>query len=91
MQEVPKTQTATQEKALRWLKDHGGDAHVDKRGRVLAKGDYAPTQWVIWNRLIELGLVERHAIRRLRVRSYDEKQGQSENNQQKEADQRPST
>ena len=44
--------------ALKWLRDHGGDGVIGKRGVVLAGGEWAPFKRSTWNTLREAVLVE---------------------------------
>ena len=50
--------TKAQEQALKWLREHGGDAVFDRYGVALAMGETAPFQRSTWNGLRDLGLVE---------------------------------
>lgn len=50
--------TSAREKALKWLKDHGGDAAFDKYGVAFSMGETAPVTRSTWNALQHLGLVE---------------------------------
>lgn len=44
--------------AMKWLREHGGDAAFDKYGVALAMGETAPHERKTWNALRDLGLVE---------------------------------
>lgn len=48
----------SQETALKWLREHGGDAAFDRNGVALAMGQIAPHTRTTWNALRDLGLVE---------------------------------
>ena len=50
--------TKAQQKALEWLREHGGDAAFDKFGVALAMGETAPFTRSTWNALRDLELVE---------------------------------
>lgn len=52
--------TKAQREALKWLKDHGGDAVFDKYGVAFAMGETAPHERRTWNALAKTGLVEFH-------------------------------
>lgn len=48
----------TQEKALAWLRERGGDGCFDKHGVAFAQGETAPFTRHTWNALRDLGLLE---------------------------------
>lgn len=50
--------TPAQTKALKWLRDHGGDGMFDLNGVLLAAGESAPFMRATWNTLRDLGKVE---------------------------------
>ncbi|MFN6055931.1 MAG: hypothetical protein ACK47C_07845 [Paracoccaceae bacterium] len=50
--------TPAQDRALKWLSDHGGDAAFDRYGVALAMGQGAPVTRSTWNALRDLGKVE---------------------------------
>lgn len=50
--------TKSQEGALRWLKQRGGDGCFDKNGVLLARGELGPYMRSTWNMLRDLKLVE---------------------------------
>lgn len=50
--------TKSQAAALKWLRERGGDAAIDKNGIALAMGDSAPVMRSTWNKLRDLGQVE---------------------------------
>jgi hypothetical protein len=53
--------TGAQARALKWLKDRGGDGMFDNDGVLLAMGELAPFMRSTWNALRDLGLVEFYA------------------------------
>lgn len=55
---APAPETKAQAAALKWLRDRGGDAAIDKNGIALAMGDSAPVMRSTWNKLRDLGLIE---------------------------------
>ena len=55
---APAPLTKAQEAAMKWLRDRGGDAAIDKNGIALAMGDSAPVMRSTWNKLRDAGLVE---------------------------------
>ncbi|MGS1093089.1 hypothetical protein ACVCNR_00705 [Aquamicrobium terrae] len=61
--------TRSQQDALTWLKDHGGDGvFADKSHQVLyAQGEKAPFTRSTWNGLRDQGAVEFYGVRRARV------------------------
>ena len=50
--------TKSQQTALRWLSDRGGDACFDRNGVALAQGETAPIERKTWNALQAMGLIE---------------------------------
>ena len=50
--------TDAQKAALKWLREHGGDAAFDKHGVALAMGESAPHTRTTWNALNALGHIE---------------------------------
>jgi len=50
--------TPAQMKALKWLREHGGDGMFDKNGVLLAAGESAPFMRATWNALRDAGAVE---------------------------------
>jgi hypothetical protein len=52
------TLTKSQQFALRWLREHGGDGVFDRNGVLLAMGERAPIMRTTWNVLGAAGLVE---------------------------------
>lgn len=50
--------TKNQTKALEWLREHGGDAAIDRNGVVLGAGETAPFMRSTWNDLRDAGHVE---------------------------------
>ena len=49
--------TVAQKAALKWLKEHGGDACFDKHGVAFAMGETAETTRTVWNGLEKAGLI----------------------------------
>lgn len=50
--------TKPQESALKWLRDHGGDACFDRNGIAFTQGETAPVMRATWNALAEAGKIE---------------------------------
>lgn len=50
--------TKSQEDALKWLRERGGDGIFDRNGVLLAAGESAPHTRSTWNALAKLGAVE---------------------------------
>lgn len=60
--------SVAQEKARRWLEDHGGDGLLMRGNAVLAAGEVAPHEWRSFKALEQLGIVERYGERQRRIR-----------------------
>jgi hypothetical protein len=56
--------TAAQRSAIKWLREHGGDACFDRNGIAFAQGETAPIQRSTWNALSESGLIQFYGGRR---------------------------
>lgn len=50
--------TESQHEALKWLRERGGDAALDKNGVALAAGETAPFTRTTWNALRDAALIE---------------------------------
>ena len=61
--------TEAQEKALKWLKEHGGDGLFDNDGVLVAAGERAPHMRSTWNILRDLGHIEFYQTKRVRILS----------------------
>ena len=61
--------TESQERALKWFKEHGGDGVRQGHGRqqVLAGGEVGPFIWKTWKALIDAGFIEAYDKWRLRL------------------------
>jgi hypothetical protein len=65
--------TKSQQGALKWLADHGGDGsrHGPGRTQILAGGEIAPFMWVTFKALIASGHVEQYGQWRIRLTASD--------------------
>lgn len=50
--------TDSQQRAVQWLQDRGGDGCFTKHGQAMAKGEVAPFQRSTWNALQDMGQVK---------------------------------
>lgn len=50
--------TDSHHEAMKWLRERGGDAALDKNGVALAAGESAPIRRSTWNGLRDAGLIE---------------------------------
>lgn len=62
--------TLSQERCLKWMKEHGGDGVRIGNGRtqVLMRGVTAPFMWMTFKALIESGHIEEYGTWRLRLK-----------------------
>lgn len=56
--------TAAQAAAMKWMKEHGGDACFDRHGVAFAQGETAPFTRTTWNGLERAGLLQFYGGRR---------------------------
>lgn len=50
--------TKSEQKALAWLRERGGDGCFDKNGIAFAQGETAPVMRATWNSLASQGHIE---------------------------------
>lgn len=50
--------TKSEQKALEWLRERGGDGCFDRNGIAFAQGETAPVMRSTWNSLAKQGLLE---------------------------------
>lgn len=61
------TLTDAMQRAMKWLREHGGEGAIDKRGSIIAAGERSAFDSVTWLRLMSLGELEPAGPLRLRI------------------------